>query len=213
MLSAFLNNRPELINPYWAGDFDIETDCDVNTQNNIKTIDIQCAPRVCDAFNELNCPPDLEDYTNSVKDNILPYCIENHESVIERLNMGSLPRDQIPLCERSLPVNLLNGNTVCNRYHSTLYRYTGNTVEKLTHMDAYDQTVFVWSTVNTIILGSSEHRAASAYNWYFKRIIKFNQVARRCPGYAWHGVSRSSQRLPYWCLQSIFKLFFDNPVQ
>lgn len=154
-------DKPQLINPYWANEFDIDTGCDVSNYDGIKKIDVYCSEFFSEQ-NLLNCPPQLTDYTNTVLSNIRAYCVEHHEEIIQRLNMGSLSRSQIPLCERSSSVNL-PGKT-CTRYFSTLMQYKGNDVPKLTP-DTHPKQVFVgiWNEKNTIILGNSKQVASSTY--------------------------------------------------
>ena len=149
--------KPEVMNPYWAGDFDFETGCDTSTADGIRYFDVRCRERRLgkDALFEAGeipgCFEKFKDYANAVKTKMLPVCVDNDRArqTLLRLNMGSLFSDQVPLCSRKPPTN-----TICDRAHGTFHNYKGTDIPTLDPVDALiHNQEGVWNHGNVIMRG------------------------------------------------------------
>lgn len=139
---------PKTMNPFWAGDFDIETGCDTSLAGATRFIDVACRPRE-GADSDMNCVSQFMSYENTVKLKIPATCRERNREILLRLNMGSLEDGETPLCERKPPEEAL-----CTRKHGTLHGYKGEDIESMHQRTEIPQDLRgVWSASNEVMRG------------------------------------------------------------
>ena len=141
---------PAVINPFWAGDFDIETGCDTALRGGNRLIDVKCRARFVDDDEVMLCGTAQQSYMNAVRAVEAPHCISDDRTVLLRVNMGTLADDQTPLCKRAPP------DAICNRAHGALHGFTGTDALSLSRTATFAHTLEgVWDPSNEVLRGSA----------------------------------------------------------
>lgn len=145
--------KPEVMNPYWAGDFDFETGCDTSVKGGIRYFDVRCRHRSnaqFDTTSDLGCSVTHKAYMEAVHTKMLPVCAD-HDRVRDtllRLNMGSLLQEEVPLCERRPPTD-----STCDRAYGTFNNYQGSSAKTFSPTDSVQMQVGVWDATNVLTRG------------------------------------------------------------
>jgi hypothetical protein len=144
---------PQVINPYWAGDFDIDTGCDTSLRGGSRFVDVKCRPRFSlDVERDdttLCSKPLFDSYDDAIKTVESAHCLEDDRTVVLRLNMGSLADGETPLCQREPPQP-----TLCTRVHGALHGYVGDEADDLTRTGTgARELVGIWDSANDVFRG------------------------------------------------------------
>ena len=114
------NQDVEIINPYWAEHFDIETGCDVSRSTTGEMfIDTFCRLRVGAAEDRGHCSAHPQ-YASITQNFMSRQCSERDGEVIYRRKTGATRDGDVPLCD-VVP----DDNGACSKIHKTLHNYAG----------------------------------------------------------------------------------------
>jgi len=143
------SDGPQVMNPFWAGDFDIETGCDTSMLREIRYIDVKCAGRRDSADKRSSCPAKFEAYRSALERLVPQQCMEMQYDILMRTNMGSLRDDATPLCDRAPP-----DTGTCDRVFGALHGFEGSSLDTFEQRFDITQTLLgVWDRQNLVLRG------------------------------------------------------------
>ena len=153
-LCYMLQNGPEVINPYWAGDFDWRVGCDTARDiDNVRHYFTTCAMQLstdgdaninpCDSFPEFS--ELLKKHTPVVNERT---CASRDEEVVWRA-ISPLAQGLVPLCERAFEPS----GQHCEKRHGTFHGHRGAKSATLDESVEVEAEIGLWRAAQKIWRG------------------------------------------------------------
>ena len=122
---SIANRPPRVLNPFWAGDFDVNTGCDTYSHDSVRYIDSRC--KECEEClgDILQCQIRQELFRRQTHE-MPTYCRLHADTAVFRPRLDSLKETILPLCDQT-PTE----SSSCAREHGALFGYSGSTVASL----------------------------------------------------------------------------------
>ena len=144
---------PQVMNPFWAGEFDIASGCDTSRLNDLRYIDVKCASRPDKqevADKRTACLPQFQSYIAALEQKVPPECMDKQYDILFQSNLGSLEDSETPLCDRTPPEA-----ETCDRVFGALHGYQGSPLTAHAQQATPVRTVSgLWDPANIIARGS-----------------------------------------------------------
>lgn len=146
----------EIINPFWAEHFDIETGCDISRSATGELfIDTFCRLRISTNQDRDHCSAHPQ-YANIIQNLMSSQCSERDSEVVYRRKTGAVRDGDVPLCD-VMPDDV----SACSKAHKTLHNYAGRVPTrdemKQNNVQAAQAQAGMWNQNNFLFSANTQH--------------------------------------------------------
>ena len=147
---------PEIMNPFWAEHFDIETGCDISRSGNGELfIDTFCRLRIGSADERGHCSEHPQ-YSNILHNLMSDQCLQRDGNVVYRRKTGATRDSEVPLCDAQ-PDDV----SVCSKIHKGLHNYKGRVPSfeelKYNSVQSADAQAGLWNSANFLFTANTQN--------------------------------------------------------